>query len=251
MADGGGGSTGRLAGRTVVVTRPAGSSGSLIGLLEAEGATAVVAPLIEVVDEPEGMALLGGVDVSRFDWVVVTSRNAAVRVVERHGDELAAADRVAVAAVGTATAAVLGRCRLVPSVQSAVGLLAEMPAPPPGGGRVLVVHAVDAAPTLVDGLVEMGWSVTAVSPYRSVTAHPPARAQIAMLAADAVLFASGSAARAWAEVFGASTPPVTVMIGPQTATDACAVGIAATIVADDHSVVGMVDALMRVLGVSN
>lgn len=241
--------SGRLAGRTVVVTRPAGSADALVELLGSEGASVIVAPLIEVVDEPVGLAELAAVDVTGFEWLVVTSRNAAVRVADLHGDALAAG-HVAVAAVGTATAAAIGSCRLVPQVQSAVGLIAEMRPPPAEGGRVLVVHAVDAAPALVDGLTAMGWTVTAVSPYRSVTAHPSARQQIAMLAADAVLFASGSAARAWVEVFGTSTPPVAVMIGPQTAAAARGVGIAATAVAADHSLTGLVEALLRSFDVS-
>ena len=239
-----------LAGRTVVVTRPAGSAEALVGLLEAEGAVVIVAPLIEVVDEPAGMAELSLHDVAGFDWVVVTSRNAAVRAAALHGGALSAGG-VAVAAVGTATAAAVGACRLVPQVQSAVGLLAEMPSPPIEGGRVLVVHAVDAAPTLVAGLRAMGWMVTAVSPYRSVAAHPTARDQIAMLAADAVLFASGSAARAWVEVFGSATPPITVMIGPQTAAAAREVGIPVGAVSDEHSLSGLVDTLIRVVGRSD
>ncbi len=250
MADGSADESGRLGGRRVVVTRPAGFADELVELLEAEGAMAIVAPLIEAVDEPDGIARLAGLDPAAFDWVVVTSRNAASRLRETHGTALAESS-VAVAAIGTATAAAVGSCQLVPAVHSAVGLLAEMPTPPAGGGRVLVVHAVDAAPTLVDGLRAAGWSVTSVSPYRSAALRPTARQQITMLSADAVLFASGSAARAWVEVFGPTTPPVTVMIGPQTARDADAVGIPATAVATDHSIRGLVATLARILGPSN
>jgi uroporphyrinogen-III synthase len=131
---------------------------------------------------------------------------------------------------------------LVPAVQRATGLLAELPA---GTGRVLVVQAVAAEPTLADGLVTMGWQVTAICPYRSRPAHPDAGMQLAALSADAVLFASGSAARAWVDVFGTTTPPIIVAIGPQTARAVAQAGLKVTLVASDHSVPGLVAELER------
>jgi len=76
---------------------------------------------------------------------------------------------------------------------------------------------------------------------------PPAGVQLAALAADAVLFASGSAARAWAAVFGDAAPPVSVAIGPNTAAAAAAAGLKISLVAADHSLSGMVAALERYL----
>ncbi|MEO6156388.1 MAG: uroporphyrinogen-III synthase, partial [Ilumatobacteraceae bacterium] len=159
----------------------------------------------------------------------------------------------AVAAIGAATAAVLGdhRCRLVPETQSAVGLLAELPPPAAHGAEVLVVHAVDASSTLVDGLDAAGWTVTSIAPYRSVAARLDARAQLAALRADAVLFASGSAARGWVAQFGTTTPAIVVAMGPQTAADATQLGLKIDVVAADHSLVGMVAALQRTFGESN
>ena len=113
----------------------------------------------------------------------------------------------------------LGNCRLVPLDQRAEGLLAELPPPPPPprAGSALVVQAVDAAPTLVAGLVARGWRVSASRRTAVSARQPSAREQLGALSADAVLFASGSAARAWVEVFGTTTPPVVVAMGPQTA----------------------------------
>ena len=59
--------------------------------------------------------------------------------------------------------------------------------------------------------------MTAIQPYRSVARQPTAREQLAALSADVVLFAAGSAARAWVEIFGTTTPPIVVAMGPQTA----------------------------------
>jgi uroporphyrinogen-III synthase len=206
----------------------------------------VVVPLTEIVDEPDGMAALGAVDLGVFEWVVVTSANAARRLVDVHG--AAPADgRPRLAAVGTQTAAVLAGCDLVPTEQHAEGLLADLPAPATADAALLVVQAVEAAPTLVAGLVERGWRVTAITPYRSVPSRPRPGDQLAALAADVVLFASGSAARAWVAVFGTSTPPVVVAIGPQTAAAATAAGLTVTVVATEHSVPGLVAAAERAL----
>jgi uroporphyrinogen-III synthase len=234
-----------LAGRRVVVTRPADQAAPLVELLESRGARVVVVPLTEIVDVPAALIELAACDPTTFDWVVVTSANAAHRLMAAHGERLADPDRnparPALAGVGRQTAAILGRGSLVPVEQRAEGLLQELPAPT-GTATVLVVQAVDAAATLVDGLVDRGWQVTAIQPYRSVARQPTAREQLAALSADVVLFAAGSAARAWVEIFGTTTPPIVVAMGPQTAAAAVGAGLTVTDVAGDHSLAGLVAA---------
>lgn len=227
-----------LHGRRVVVTRAAAQAAPLVALLEAVGAVAVVVPLMEVVDEPAEMRRLATLDLAQFDWVIATSPNGA----ERLGATLAgtSSPHPRRAAVGTATARALDGCDLVAQQQSATGLLEMMPE---SVGRVLVVQAVDAAPTLVDGLIAAGASVEVITPYRSVAVRPDARMQLRALSADAVLFASGSAARGWVDAFGLTTPPLTVAIGPQTAADATRIGLKIDLVAADHSLPGLVDVL--------
>ena len=228
-----------LAGRRVVITRAAEQAAELVSLLEARGAIAVVVPLIEIVPQPAACELLAALDPAGFDWLVVTSANGARAYLDAH---TMAPDNVA--AVGATTAATLTRrgvpVALVPTDQRADGLLAIFPA---GSGRVLLVQAVDAASTMLAGLQRAGWQVTAVSPYRSVAAHLTAGQQLAALSADAVLFASGSAARAWVAVFGQTTPPIVVAIGPQTAVDVEQAGLKVSLVATDHSLPGLVAVL--------
>jgi uroporphyrinogen-III synthase len=242
-----------LAGRRVVVTRAAEQADELVDLLRTAGAVPVVVPLIEIVAEPAAATELAALDIDGFEWLVVTSPNGAQAYASARRQSPSAeidADPVAappcVAAVGTTTAAALASvgvvASLVPAVQRATGLLAEFPA---GTGRVLLVQAVAAEPTLADGLAALGWQVTAVCPYRSRPAHPTAGQQLAALSADAVLFASGSSARAWVEVFGTTTPPIVVAIGPQTARAVVQAGLKVALVAADHSVPGLVAELER------
>ena len=228
-----------LAGRRVVVTRAAEQAGDLVALLDGVGASAVVVPLVEIVPEPTAADALAALDAAEFDWLVVTSPNGARAYLATHSSA-----PLNVAAVGATTAAALDAggltVTLVPTDQRADGLLAVFPT---GNGRVLLVQAVDAQPTMAAGLQRRGWNVTGISPYRSAPAHLTAGQQLAALSADAVLFTSGSAARAWVAVFGKTTPPIVVAIGPQTAAAVEQAGLKFSVVAADHSLPGLVAAL--------
>ena len=228
---------GALAGRRVVVTRAGDQAAALADLLAEHGAVPIVVPLIEIVPEPAGVAELAELRPADFDWLVVTSPNGAAAYARVHSTA-----PLKVAAIGVTTAATLAAVgigvTLVPSRQSAAGLLAELS---PRPGRVLVVQAVDAEPTLVDGLKELGAVVTATAPYRS---RPiPSEGQSTAPTGDAVVFASGSAARAWVSAFGTVTQPFVVAIGPRTRAAAEAVGLKVGLVAADHSLPGIVAAL--------
>jgi uroporphyrinogen-III synthase len=231
-----------LAGRRVVVTRSLDQAGSLLERLRAAGAEAVLVPLIEVVAVEPDASALAALDPDDFDWVVVTSPNGADAFHRAHP----APGRARVAAVGAVTAERLQRCDLVPERQRAAGVVAALAGEAPG--RVLVVQAVDAAPTLVDGLRAAGHEVTTLTPYRSRSVAPHEGAADEIATADAVLFASGSAGRAWVAAFGTGTPPWVVAIGPQTAADLVKSGLKVDVVAADHSVNGMVAALEQCLG---
>ena len=233
-----------LTGRRIVVTRAAEQADELAGLLQQVGAVPVVIPLIAIVVEGGGAVQLATLAVdgfAGFDWLIVTSPNGAAHVIDAAQQSLACN----VAAIGTATAEVLRangvEVAFVPLVQSAAGLLDEFPL----AGSVLLVQAANAEPMLADGLRAQGAAVMVVAPYRTIAARVSAGQQLAALSADAVLFASGSAARAWADVFGDSTPPVVVAIGPRAAAAATDAGLKVSVVAADHSLSGMVLALER------
>lgn len=234
-----------LAGRRIVVTRSSEQAGSLVERLEARGATPVVLPLVRRETDPAEMDRLGDLDLDGYDWVVVTSPNGARQLLAAKASGLVARR---IAAVGSTTAAALAaggrRPDLVPERQGGLHLVEEMPA---GEGKVLLVQAAGAAPTVAQGLADKGWTVDVVYAYRMVPVTPEPARRAEALAADALLLASGSAARSWAAAVGSATPPVVVAIGPQTADAARAVGLHVTVVADDHSLDGLVAALERAL----
>jgi uroporphyrinogen-III synthase len=140
-------------------------------------------------------------------------------------------------------------CDLVPRRAVAEGLLAEFPAPSGAGAAVLVAQAAAARPVLVDGLRAAGWDVTVVATYetRPRPADPARRPELR--AADAVVFAAGSAVRAVVDAYGRDDlPGVVVCMGPITADAAEAAGLAVTSVADPHTLEGLVAATARALG---
>jgi len=244
-----------LAGRRVVVTRAADQAGDLAALLREVGAEPVIVPLIEIVaPADDGRALDASLSqLDTYDWLVVTSPNGAKRVAEALTSARAASPTLGlrVAAVGSSTSAALGGTAepdLVAARQSAEGLLEVFA---DGPGRVLVAQAEGARPTLVEGLTARGWAVDVVVAYRTISTRPSRGDMLRALAADAVLFASGSAVVAWHEVFGTSTPPFVVGIGPSTAMAADKIGLKIDVVATDHSLGGMVKCLLTYLGDSD
>lgn len=238
---------GALDGRRVVVTRAAAQAQSLVDRLRELGAEPLVVPLIEIVDPSDGGAALDAAlsRLADFDWIVVTSPNAAARV----GAALrAATTRPRIAAVGLATEAALGLdADLVPAVQTAEDLSSGFDH---GAGMVLIIEperprGEGSEPSALHrALSTKGWTVTAVDAYRTIPVSPASGDLLRVLSADAVLFASGSAVRSWVDVYGKQTPAVTAAIGPSTAQVAAENGLKIDVVATDHSLHGLVDCLM-------
>ena len=205
----------------VIVTRPAEQAEPLASRLREHGHEVVLCPLIRI--EPLGD---DAIDVAGYDWVVVTSGNAARELVRR-----AAGPLPKVAAVGPGTARVLEeasvRVALVPEVSTQEGLVDVFPRPP---GRVLFAAAEGARRHLVEAL-----GADFVPLYRAVAlrpAEPPA--------GELVVLASPSAARAWAEL-RLATPAIS--IGPETTRAARDAGIAVAREARTHDLDGLVAAV--------
>jgi len=201
----------------IVVTRPRGQEQELARGLEELGHEVVVCPLVEV--EPLGD---GPVDVSGYDWVIVTSVNGARELRRRMTGTPSR-----VAAIGPATAEVFGGADLVPAVSTQEGLLAELPRP---AGRVLFAGAEGARRLLVD---ELGADFVPLYRVRELT-------PITAPEGDLVVLASASAARAFARL-GSAIPAVS--IGPLTTAAAREAGLEVVREAETHDVAGLLAAV--------
>ena len=201
----------------VIVTRPAGQEEELVRGLQALGHDVVRCPLIEpepLGDEP--------VDVTGYDWVILTSPNGARELRRRMRGT-----PQRVAAIGAATAAAFGTADLVPAVSTQEGLLAELPRP---AGRVLFAAAEGARQLLVQEL-----DATFVPLYRTRELEPPE-----LPSGELVVLTSASAARAFARL-GLALPAV--CIGPQTSAAARSAGVQVVAEAETHDVAGLLAAV--------
>lgn len=231
---------GGLEGVTVATTRDAPSE--LDHLLAEQGAAVIHVPLIEIVDDDALAPVLA--DLGRYDWLVVTSQHGASRV----GPAARAHPGLKLAAVGTATATTLARSAgrrvdIVPAVQRAAALI-ETLGLAVANTTVLVAQADIAPPELVEGLRSNGATVDSVIAYSTRPRTPTPNERQRLLGADAVTFASGSAVRAWVSAIGVEAPAVVVAIGPSTAATAYDLGLAVSRVAPEHSVPGLVAAVL-------
>ncbi len=242
-----------LAGRRIVVTRARGQSGSLVSALQERGAEVVQLPLIEVIAPlDEGAAIkAAGSAIHRYDWVMVTSANGAralLAVLPKGG----VPENVRVGAVGSATASMLERggvvVDVIPDVSTGAHLAESVPSPPPMGGRILAIQAARSRPELVDGLRAIGWSVEPVIAYRTVTPTHPPELLDRVATADLVTFTASSTVERFLAAAGVDRlPRKVVCIGPVTASTAREAGIDVTLVADPHTVEGLVEAVLTAL----
>ena len=242
-----------LAGRTILVTRPAEQAALLVRELERRGARVLVAPTIRLIPARSAAltAALKELTAGRFDWITLTS--AATVDVLRHRLASPREVRARVAAIGDGTAAAFRRwARRDPDLQPATFTTATLARVfPRGSGRVLTARADIAPEGLEDALVRKGWEAVRVDAYRTLLATSlPREARDALHrgGVDAVTFTSASTVRGFVNALGAAkgTPKV-VCIGPVTATAARDAGLRPAVVAKPHTIEGLVAALERAL----
>jgi uroporphyrinogen-III synthase len=244
-----------LAGRTIVVTRPADRAERLVNLLDQRGAHVLVAPAIDLrpVRSAALTKALRDLAAGSFEWIVLTSP-ATVRMLDERLDGPGDL-RAKVASVGEGTAAAYERwshraADLVPRSFTVESLARAFP---PGEGRVLCARADIAPDGLEDALAGKGWEPTRVDAYRTVfprTLPAGARRAIARGDVDAITFTSASTVRGFLQALGdtglAGNPKV-VCIGPVTSKAAREHGLKVHAVASPHTTDGLVEALERAL----
>ena len=239
-----------LFGRRVVVTRARAQASSLVDKLTALGAETVELPTIAIGDPADGGEALraAAVRLSTYDWVVFTSVNAVERFFACLHDARAFG-AAKVAAVGPGTAAALAARGVVADLQPSTAVAEAMVESfAPGSGTVLLPHAAAARPVLAEGLRAKGWQVDVAEAYCTVAAQPSQEALAAAAKADAIAFTSSSTVTSFLDLAGRDAlPPVVACIGPVTAATAVEHGVAVTVVAAEHTVGGLVDALVDAL----
>jgi len=248
--------SGPLGGRAVVVTRARRQASALSRALRAAGARPVEVPVIRIDPPADGGAALAraaaGVAAGAYDWVVFTSANAVPRLCGLLPDARSWAG-TGIVAIGPATASALAGYHLVadvvPERAVAEGLLEALPPPSGRRRRLLLARAATGRDVLPVGLRAAGWQVEVVEAYRTVAETPPAELLAEAASADAICFTSSSTVTHYLAAAGAVVPPLVACIGPATAATARAAGLEVAVEAGEHTVAGLVDALVaRVSG---
>lgn len=249
--------TSPLAGRRILVTRAAEQAGELAERLRVLGAEPIVCATITSAPpldwQPLDQALA---QLARYDWVIFTSATGVRSFFERAATLGLATDALSVlmvGAVGRVTARALEqrgvRVDFVPDEYVAEALVAGIG--DVDGQRILLPRADIARKTLVDGLLAKGALVDDVVAYRTLPADP-GDCELPF-DVDIATFTSASTVRNFVTWLGKrpvceALPGARIAcIGPITAQAAAAAGLKVDILAAEHTLDGLIDAITTFL----
>jgi len=247
-----------LLGRRILVTRTSDQADELVEMLSSRGAEALSVPVmrLEPLLKPEQFRELGeGIATRNWDDVVFTSANAVRLVLPRFAGSTPAARLFAIGP-GTAAAAVeLGwSVESLPESFIAESLAERLLSERLAGRRLLLPRAAEARAVLPEALQKAGAEVEVVALYRMRPVQR-SREQLARVLSepglDCVTFASASAVVCFQELAEGRAIPEQLLvacIGPITAEAARLAGMAALLVAREHTLLGLVSALELHLG---
>ncbi len=188
---------------TIALTRELGKNVKLEKLLLAQGLRVQEIPCIAFEDGPDRARLPDALKEKNWEYIVITSPEAADVFLD--GWEKAGRPAVRVASVGSGTEQALrqGGVEAVfrPSKATGKTLAEELPGPT-ADGSVLYPASCKAKTEVQGGLAARGFSCTRLNTYDTVSARwTPAQAEAAAAAA-VVALASPSAVKVWAERVG-------------------------------------------------
>lgn len=224
-----------LSGLRVLVPR-GGTWGDLVSrALREQGASPVVAPLVDFAhtsEEDKLVRVLKELEAGAYDWITATSATV-VDVLAHHNTQIP--ERTEVALVGEATAAAFTdagyRISRMPGDENNTtkGLLEEWPEIDRGDVlKVLTLRSDVAKPVLTEGLIGRGHDVTQVVAFRTVgvPASVHIREDVASGRINAILVGSPKIAEEVASQFPElPEDTLVVCVGPQTHETAVAAGV--------------------------
>lgn len=192
----------------VVVTREHGKNGKLMKALEKRGIQCLELPLIEHRDGPDLPQLVQTLREVKFEWIIVTSPEAATVFLQAWRE--AGCPKVRIAVVGSGTGELFQNAKegpdllevaFTPSKATAKVLASELPKIGDGDNHVLYPASLKAGDDLATGLTERGFLVLRMNTYSTETVRNLDEAAIASAAsAPVATFASPTAVRAWMEL---------------------------------------------------
>ncbi len=246
-----------LFGKRVLITRPADPHDDLSRALTRAGAEPIAAPAIAIVPPDDAAAAERAThDPAQYSWVVFTSANG-VRVffdyVDARRDDARIFGGAKIAAIGLKTSRALlernVRADAIPQRYIAEDLADLLIASSREGERILLYRAQEARDVLPDRLNAAGRPVTIVAAYKTVFTDDAQFAQ-RVSGSDIVTFTSAGTVDGFVHNLGsaqaardACAGKIVACIGPITAQAAKDAGLLVSVVAPEHTVEGLVEAL--------
>jgi len=249
-----------LFGKRILVTRPEERTGKLSQLLRERGATPVEMPVIKILP-PERRAELDQAirSLKSYGWIIFTSVNAVEMFLGRL-DALKRDARwlgdIKIGAIGPATAKSLEmhgvRPDYMPDVYTSHGFLTGLDKKAIAGQKVLLPRADIAGNELTDGLIALGAQVYQVTAYRTVAvkdADSPGKRMLLKGEIGVITFTSASTVNNLVAVLGRDWEAIKkaklACIGPNTAAALAQKGLKPDIVAREHTIQGLAEAIER------
>lgn len=249
-----------LFGKRVLVTRPRHQANKLIELLAQEGAEPIELPVIEITPPPSWADLDSALGrLSDYDWIIFTSTNGVdaffKRLYHHHWDARQLAG-TRVCSIGKATATELEkhgiRADLIPGEYSSSGIISSLKYEQVKGARFLLPRSEIADRMLVEGLLMSGAQVDQVTAYNTIVA-PERNSSVKQLfqetEVDIVTFTSPSTVQGLIASLQGEREllqnAVIACIGPVTAKAAEEAGLKIDVMAKEHTMEGLVRALVE------
>ncbi len=246
-----------LEGRTVVVAASEDRVEKLAGELRRRGASVIPFPTVRLVPPKNTQSLDRALrEWTRYDWIVFTSTHGVDSVVDRANHLGVDLGRLhgKIAAVGPATMASLEAAGLSVAVVPEEFLTDRIAAELGDvcGRAILLPRSRIARKSLAEELKDRGAIVTEVDAYDAVPAEPDVARLKGARRVDFVLFTSASAATNFVSLVPEDvlarikTTAEAACIGPVTAEAARDLGFRVTVVAEEHTIPGLVEILAEV-----
>jgi uroporphyrinogen III methyltransferase / synthase len=244
-----------LIGRTVLVTRPAHQSESLVERLSELGANVMIQPAIEIGPPADWSAADSAIEqLGSFDWLVFSSSNGVHYFLERlhhHGRDMRALGGVKLAAIGPGTAEALAGYHLRADLQPReyrAEALAESLLPAAVGKRVLLLRASRGREVLAETLSAAGVEVRQAVVYESCDVMQAVADAVEALRdgrIDWITVTSSAIARSLVKLLGDDLRRAKLAaISPLTAGALAEAGYNAATVATTYTTAGLIDAIL-------
>lgn len=249
-----------LVGKTIMVTRAREQAATLITELAALGASCLEAPAIRIVPLDDYTALEQAVArLTQYNWLIFTSVNGVdyfFKRLAKSNQDASALGQTKIAAIGVPTAQRLNnygiKADIVPVEFRAEGIVGALTTAAGPGTKVLIPRALQARTVLPDGLRKLGAVVDVVPVYQTVQGEADAaqiRTKLAAGGVDIVTFTSSSTVTMLLERLGDSGASLLAQtniacIGPITAATCLDKGLKPTVIAENFTINGLVEAIV-------